>query len=133
MNRGLNRDSVTGALEKLFLRSTHCLSQYYHHVCHLQIPKQMFLKSLHIFPPILAAMFFPIIHLVMTCFLFKCSKNVLELLRTFLELAGSMKVLIKLNFLLLILPFFSFFLYILLDPRLRVLSASVLCALQVAG
>ena len=46
-------------LEKLFLRSTHCLSQYYYHVCHLEIPKQMFLKSLHIFPPILAAMFFP--------------------------------------------------------------------------
>ena len=29
--------------------------------------------------------------------------------------------------------FISFFLYILLDPRLRVLSANVLCALQVAG
>ena len=38
---------------------------------------------------------FPIIHLVMTCFLFKCSKNVLELFRTFLELAGSIKVLNK--------------------------------------
>ena len=29
--------------------------------------------------------------------------------------------------------FISFFLYILPDPRLRVLSASVLCTLQVAG
>ena len=29
----------------------------------------------------------------MTCFLFKCSKNILELFRTFLELAGSIKVL----------------------------------------
>ena len=38
---------------------------------------------------------FPIIHLAMTCFLFKCSKNVLELFRTFLELAGSIKVLNK--------------------------------------
>ena len=49
-----------------------------------------FLKSLHIIPPILAAIF-PIIHLVMTCLFCKCSKNVLEFFGTFLELAGSKK------------------------------------------
>ena len=47
------------------------------------------------FPSNAGSHVFPIIHLVMTCFLFKCSKNVLELFRTFLELAGSIKVLNK--------------------------------------
>ena len=53
---------------------------------------------------------FPIIHLVKTCFLFKCSKNVLELFRTFLELAGSIKVLNKF-FYLFCHFFFSFSIY----------------------
>ena len=47
------------------------------------------------FPSNSGSYVFPIIHLVMTCFLFKCSKNVLELFRAFLELAGSIKVLNK--------------------------------------
>ena len=97
----------------------------------------VFEEPLH-FPSNSGSHVFPIIHLVMTCFLFKCSKNILELFRTFIELAGSIKVLNKFLklirfFFYLFCPFFSFFLYILSDPRLQVLSASVLCTLQVAG
>ena len=65
--------------------------QQFYHVCQLETAKQMFYEEPPCFPSNSGSHVFPIIHLVMTCLFCKCSKNVLEFFRTFIELAGSKK------------------------------------------